>query len=89
MGETLAAIKISQCLTALYVGRDIFRIAGRYDVRWFDQCEIYYLCRIGRIAIATALDDGYQPRLACVSFIKKEILSSFHNGVDLAAILTN
>ena len=89
MGETLAAIKISQCLTALYVGRDIFRIAGRYDVRWFDQCEIYYLCRIGRIAITTALDHGYRPRLACIGGIKKEILSTLHNAVDLAAILTN
>lgn len=88
MGETLAAIKISQCLTALYVGRDIFRIAGRYDVRWFDHCEIYYLCRIGRIAIATASNNGHSPpQIWIVS--KEEVLSSFHNCVDLASVLAN
>ena len=89
MGKTLAAIEISQRLTALDVCGNIFGIAGLYDACWFDDCEVYYLRRIGRIAISTALDDRYRPPLACIGRIKKEVVGSLHNAVDLAAILTN
>src|SRR5678815_351713 len=88
MRKTLAGAEVGQWLMALYVGSDVFRISCRHDSCGFNPCKIYYLCRIGRIAIATASNNGHSPpQIWIVS--KEEVLSSFHNCVDLASVLAN